>query len=130
MRVLLFLALVSIFASCDRNKVENQNTSLLGKWKLTAFNISNGGPSTWQDANPSDPSYVTFTPTGKMIFSSQNIETRLDYLITEDGKFSATRDSSTFNYWYTLQGNVLELNGGGCIEQCSSRYKRVSGTFD
>ncbi len=130
MRVFIFLTLVFIFASCERDDVDNQNTSLLGKWKLTAFNISNGGPSTWQDADPDDSSYVTFTSTGKLIFSTHNVETHFDYQILEEGKFTATRDSSSFDYWYTLEGNILELTGGGCIEECSRRYKRVSDAFE
>lgn len=130
MRTSLFLLIAVLVTSCDRDEINNGSGSLLGKWKLTASAISNGGPATWQDADPNDPSFVTFTPSGKMIFLHDQQDRRFDYTILEDGTFTSTGNGGTATYWYTIQGNTLELNGGGCIEQCSSRYVRVGGPFE
>jgi hypothetical protein len=125
MRLPLLLSTLLFITACSHDGVDGNSASLAGKWKLTASAISIGGPATWQDADPNNPSYVEFTITGKMIFSNKSGDTRYDYIQTEEGKFTVTGNGVDVIYWYTIQGNVLTLNGGGCIEQCSSRYKRI-----
>ena len=129
MRLFLLFAAVLLITSCSRNGLDDQNTSLTGKWKLTASYISPGGATTWQDADPNNPSYVIFTPTGKITFSNKNNENTFNYTKLEEGKFSVTRTGVSVVYFYTIQGNVLTLNGGGCIEQCTTKYKRISSAF-
>jgi hypothetical protein len=129
MRLFLLLATILLITSCRRNGLDDQNTSLLGKWKLVSSYISPGGATTWQDADPNNPSYVKFTAAGKIIFSDKSNESIFNYAKLEQGKFSVTGTGVSVVYFYTIQGNILTLNGGGCIEQCTRQFKRISGAF-
>ena len=130
MRLPLLLAFIMLIASCSRNAVHDQSNSLRGKWKLTSSAISIGGPATWQDADPNNPSYVEFTASGKIIFSDKSSKTTFDYANFEEGKLSVTSANTSVEYWSTLKENELTLDGGGCIEQCTRKYKKISSATD
>jgi hypothetical protein len=130
MRTCLLLLIIVLVTSCSRDEVNNESSNLLGKWKLTAYYISPGGETTWQDADPNERAFVTFTPSCKMIFLRDQQETRFDYTIIEDGLLSSTGNNITVSYGYIIKGNTLELTGGGCIERCSTRYVRIGGPFE
>ena len=129
MRLSLFLSAIFLITSCSRSSLDDQNASLLGKWKLVSSAISFGGATTWEDADPNNPSYVRFTPLGKIIFSDKSQETSYNYEKLEEGKFSVTGNGISGIFFYTIQGNVLTLDGGGCIEQCTRKFNRTSGAF-
>lgn len=126
---LSLLTLITLFVvSCTEKEVTTDEGSLIGKWQLAEYYISPGDFNvTWTAADPANPSYVEFTMAGRMIFSGSNQPERVyDYEILEDGLLSTRNDNVNVKYGYEFENQRLILSGGGCIEACLYKYKRVS----
>ncbi len=123
MKIFLFIAILFVAPACKKNNAEN--SSLIGKWKLTEYLADPGnGSGTWQPADPLHPEYLEFKKDGILIFSANNIYNPDHYQITSDSTMIFIRSVENFPIRYHLYGNQLSLYPP-CIEACGERYISV-----
>jgi hypothetical protein len=127
MRLPVFTLFVMLLFSCSKKKEAADPGSLTGRWQLTEYYISSGGSNVqWVEADPGTPSFVEFTQMEKMIFSGGTQPQRVyDYDTVTPGHIVAQTDSTTVLWGYEFDNAELILSGGGCIEACLFKYKRV-----
>jgi hypothetical protein len=128
MRFPLVILFSLIILSCTKNNNNaGEDAVLYGKWQLTHYYISPGDYNvTWTAADPAHPSYVEFTHSGRMIFTGDAQPRSYEFSKLEEGLISAHNDMVNVNYGYSFEGRSLILSGGGCIEACLFKYKKVS----
>jgi hypothetical protein len=100
------------------------NASLIGNWKLLAFQNDGGsGDTSWHPAD-TIKSFVIFK-SDSGIFQSDNENDTFLYKITEPGIFYLYRGLDSFRFIYTASDTLLTLNNAYCSEACGDEYIRV-----
>ena len=122
------------FYSCTRDKVQdNENSSLIGKWKLTEAYVSNGGPQVWVDVENGEE--IEFFKSRKFnsnrfaecstgIFSLEPHRLILEYDCNEFNPISENENGLiTFKLEFHLNYFILTPTSGPiCTEGCSYKY--------
>lgn len=125
-RVLLLVLLFSgVLLSCSKSDSHTSaDTSLPGTWKLIETLADPGdGSGTWQPATQ----LVTLTFTDGGFIQGNAFPQARRYEVTSDTNIRFTFSDGTFiNYNYTLTDGMLVLSGGGCVEACGAKFKKVS----
>lgn len=126
--IIWLLAGLTFVCAC---KKESNNSSLTGKWKLTATYRGTGSSSTddWKPVDLKTNLYLQFNNNGSLGGNSY-YRTYVSYII-KDGQIVTLykADGVYENYSYRIENNVLTFSMAGpivCFEGCSDRYVRVN----
>lgn len=121
MRVILMVLALSAFLACKKNS-DDLRLGLIGKWKLSEWYADPGdGSGTWQHADPSNPQFLEFTASGKLIFSPSNVYLADHYKVTSDSTMIFSHGSESYNIRYMLGESLLAIYPP-CIEGCGDKY--------
>nr|MBC7612762.1 hypothetical protein [Pseudopedobacter sp.] len=125
--ILSLIAFIVILTSCGKENATPTN-ELTGKWKLTSYYYSAGGPITWQNASPDSLKTVEFNDDGNLggnVYNKYSKYTLKDSVIIT---FTGVTGVAAQNYSYQLKNNELILSPAGpimCIEGCGSKYVKI-----
>ncbi len=124
-KLVCFTIIVLLVVTCKKSSTDSQtsNTSIIGKWKLSAFQGDTSGHVYWQTADTIN-SYAIFTSDTMIFLTSIENDTDL-YKITEPGVFYIYRGIDSFKILYTSSSTLLTFSNAYCSEACGQRYIRV-----
>jgi hypothetical protein len=117
--------MVFLIVTCKKSSPDTQtsNTSIIGKWKLSAFQNDTSGNVYWQPTDTLN-SYAIFTSDTLIFLTSLENDTDL-YKITQPGIFYIYRGLDSFKIVYMLSPTLLTFTNAYCSEACGQRYIRV-----
>jgi len=117
--------MVLLIVTCKKSSTDSQpsNTSIIGKWKLSAFQSDTSGHVYWQPADTIN-SYAIFTSDSLIFLTKLENDTEL-YKITQPGVFYIYRGIDSFKIVYTSSPTLLTFTNAYCSEACGQRYIRV-----
>jgi hypothetical protein len=127
---LSLIFLVVIFGCRKSDKLEPIENSVIGKWTYIEYFYSTGGPGQWHAVTPANQT-IEFKSDGSFIPASSflNGVTRFEMVDSVILKFKpASTPSGYILMGYFIKTLKRELHlypvNPGCIEGCSSKFKR------
>jgi len=118
------LALVMFFAC----KKSNSSSAIVGKWLLTEYYYSIGGPAIHEETDPKHPSIAEFLWDGSLIYYGDTTAARFcHYQLFADSLVTACTNSNSgipIPSRYELTDDSLKIYPP-CIEGCGYTYVRV-----
>lgn len=131
MKKLLTLAIFSLIVfACKKDAPAYSNGGLIGKWELTEFYVSTGGPGIWVAATDATRHTVEFKNDGTFISDGFLYYGATAYQQTDSVSIeflNATGNTAVLNYAFKLENNNSQLTISPlCFEGCSYRYKAIS----
>jgi len=121
---LLFCAVCIIAAgSCKKENQINKDQSLIGKWRVNAYYLSDGGPGYWTNAEENQ--YVEFYNNGTL--GGNAFTGYLTFAIKDNVTLfmKKNNDTTKYNYSYRIKHDTLTMSPTGpiiCIEGCAVRF--------
>ncbi|RWY47966.1 lipocalin family protein [Mucilaginibacter gilvus] len=123
------VALILLIAACGKESKFLVNTSLQGKWKLSATYADPGdGSGKYLPVSASNTEYVQFKTDGTLAGTAfVNYESYAE----KDSVtliFTATDHITKQNFRYSIKGNELTMSPAGpimCIEGCGERFTKI-----
>jgi len=128
-KILLLTFLVGAIASCKKNeKVIVNDSTLVGKWKLTETWASSGTLDTkWTKVAKGSEETITFNRDGKL--EGSFVSGYKKYAIVDTTLVSFIKTDNTIqNYRYKLIDGYLTMSPAGpimCIEGCGYKFTRT-----
>jgi hypothetical protein len=125
---LLFMAVCLSLTTCKKDHLSTiSDTTLTGKWTLTASLADPGdGSGKWTPIS-SSTSYVQFDNDGKL--EGTAFTDYVNYTVKDSVTLSFfTKDKVLQNYRYNINNGTLTMSPAGpimCFEACGTRYTKV-----
>ncbi len=122
------MVFITTITACDKNNAPNPQTQLVGKWKLSSYYSSTGGPGVWKDAQQAQQTLLEFKSDGTL--GGNDFATAYStYAVKDSATIVLTKKNSkeTQNYKFAIENRFLTLSPAGptyCIEGCATRYAR------
>lgn len=128
MKKLLVLPLLSlIHFACKKDAPAYSNEGLIGKWELTEFYVSIGGPAIWEQATDATRHTAEFKNDGTFISDGFLYYGATGYRQVDSAYIeflNATGSSGVLSYVFKLENDNSQLTISPlCIEGCAYRYK-------
>ena len=124
MKFLLYSCMLFVLCACKKDKAY-VNSTLIGKWKLTATAMSIGGPIEETPADLAKPSYIEFKSDGTVKYTPDSVN-RSGHFTIDGDKVTFTSSGNTSQY--TIENGELKIwpvFPTRCIEGCYSKYRSV-----
>lgn len=125
MKKIILLAIVVFSVTACKKNARSENSSIVGKWKLSESLADPGdGSGTWQAADPLHPRYLEFKKDGTLSISPNNIYNADHYQLTSDSTMIFLRGAENFPFRYHFSETILILYPP-CDEPCGEKYIAV-----
>ncbi|PJJ79874.1 hypothetical protein [Mucilaginibacter auburnensis] len=131
----LLLLTISI-TSCEKQSAGEEKMTkgvialnkqdLIGRWKVTSYFISEGGPGSWKNAPTNQTVYDEFKADGTLGGNSL-ANTYSTFVIKDNTTVSLKEKNSDVvqNYSCKIEGDTMTLTPTGpniCVEGCATKY--------
>ncbi len=126
----IFLILITVFfsISCTKNDNNNQETTIIGSWKLIEAYGSDGGEGSWQIIE--NGYNYEFKESGLLLSNRFNCDGtfEIDESLDHQLNISFQCDDTQFQLSHQIifeAGNLILWNSLDCDEGCGWKFKRV-----
>ncbi len=128
---LLALVITITATSCKKENAGKEknaltNNDLIGRWKVTSYFVSEGGPGSWKNAPANQNLYEEFKADGNLGGNSL-ANTYSKFVIKDNATLSLKEKNSDVvqNYTYKIDGDTMTLSPTSpniCVEGCATKY--------